>query len=171
MSWEFDFLYALQNIHNPVLDKIMIVLSTIGDAGLLWIGVAILLICMKKYRKCGLQVAVAMLLTFIVGNLILKNMIHRDRPCWIDPSITLLVKSPSDFSFPSGHSMNGFTASVSILLCDKKLGIPAVILATAIAFSRLYNFVHFPTDVIAGIVIGIVSALFVNYLFQRKVYV
>ena len=171
MSWEFDFLYALQNIHNPVLDKIMIVLSTIGDAGLLWIGVAILLICMKKYRKCGLQVAVAMLLTFIVGNLILKNMIHRDRPCWIDPSITLLVKSPSDFSFPSGHSMNGFTASVSILLCDKKLGIPAVILAAAIAFSRLYNFVHFPTDVIAGIVIGIVSDLFVNYLFQRKVHV
>ena len=171
MSWEFDFLYALQNIHNPVLDKIMIVLSTIGDAGLLWIGVAILLICMKKYRKCGLQVAVAMLLTFIVGNLILKNMIHRDRPCWIDPSITLLVKSPSDFSFPSGHSMNGFTASVSILLCDKKLGIVAVILAAAIAFSRLYNFVHFPTDVIAGIVIGIVSALFVNYLFQRKVHV
>lgn len=171
MSWEFDFLYALQNIHNPVLDKIMIVLSTIGDAGLLWIGVAILLICMKKYRKCGLQVAVAMLLTFIVGNLILKNMIHRDRPCWIDPSITLLVKSPSDFSFPSGHSMNGFTASVSILLCDKKLGIAAVILAAAIAFSRLYNFVHFPTDVIAGIVIGIVSALFVNYLFQRKVHV
>ena len=171
MSWEFDFLYALQNIHNPVLDKIMIVLSTIGDAGLFWIGVAILLICMKKYRKCGLQVAVAMLLTFIVGNLILKNMIHRDRPCWIDPSITLLVKLPSDFSFPSGHSMNGFTASVSILLCDKKLGIPAVILAAAIAFSRLYNFVHFPTDVIAGIVIGIVSALFVNYLFQRKVHV
>lgn len=171
MSWEFDFLYALQNIHNPVLDKIMIVLSTIGDAGLLWIGVAILLICMKKYRKCGLQVAVAMLLTFIVGNLILKNMIHRDRPCWIDPSITLLVKSPSDFSFPSGHSTNGFTASVSILLCDKKLGIAAVILAAAIAFSRLYNFVHFPTDVIAGIVIGIVSALFVNYLFQRKVHV
>ena len=171
MSWEFDFLYALQNIHNPVLDKIMIVLSTIGDAGLLWIGVAILLICMKKYRKCGLQVAVAMLLTFILGNLILKNMIHRDRPCWIDPSITLLVKLPSDFSFPSGHSMNGFTASVSILLCDKKLGIPAVILAAAIAFSRLYNFVHFPTDVIAGIVIGIVSALFVNYLFQRKVHV
>ena len=126
---------------------------------------------MKKYRKCGLQVAVAMLLTFIVGNLILKNMIHRDRPCWIDPSITLLVKSPSDFSFPSGHSMNGFTASVSILLCDKKLGIAAVILAAAIAFSRLYNFVHFPTDVIAGIVIGIVSALFVNYLFQRKVHV
>lgn len=171
MSWEFDFLYALQNIHNPVLDKIMIVLSTIGDAGLFWICVAILLICMKKYRKCGLQVAVAMLLTFIVGNLILKNMIHRDRPCWIDPSITLLVKSPSDFSFPSGHSMNGFTASVSILLCDKKLGIPAVILAAAIAFSRLYNFVHFPTDVIAGIVIGIISALFVNYLFQRKVHV
>ena len=142
MSWEFDFLYALQNIHNPVLDKIMIVLSTIGDAGLLWIGVAILLICMKKYRKCGLQVAVAMLLTFIVGNLILKNMIHRDRPCWIDPSITLLVKSPSDFSFPSGHSGSSFSVAVVMFKeMPKKIGVTALIIAFLIALSRLIIYI------------------------------
>ena len=171
MNWEFDWLYALQQIHNPVLDKIMVALSTIGNAGILWIVLTVILLIMKKTRRCGAQMALAMLLTFIIGNLVLKNMISRDRPCWIDPTVALLVKNPTDFSFPSGHSMNGFTASVSILLCDKKLGIAAVILAAAIAFSRLYNFVHFPTDVIAGIVIGIVSALFVNYLFQRKVHV
>ena len=171
MNWEFDWLYALQQIHNPVLDKIMVALSTIGNAGILWIVLTVILLIMKKTRRCGAQMALAMLLTFIIGNLVLKNMISRDRPCWIDPTVALLVKNPTDFSFPSGHSMNGFTASVSILLCDKKLGIAAVILAAAIAFSRLYNFVHFPTDVIAGIGVGIVSALFVNYLFQRKVHV
>ena len=168
MSWVFDFLYALQNIHNPILDRIMVVLSLLGNGGVLWIFLAAVLLCTKKYRKCGLQVAVAMLFTYIVGNLILKNAIHRDRPCWIDPSIELLLKSPKDYSFPSGHSMNGFTAAVTLLLCDKKLGIPALVLASAIAFSRLYNFVHFPTDVIAGIVVGIISAMFVNYLFIRK---
>ena len=85
MNWEFDWLYALQQIHNPVLDKIMVALSTIGNAGILWIVLAVILLIMKKTRRCGTQMALAMLLTFIIGNLVLKNMISRDRPCWIDP--------------------------------------------------------------------------------------
>ena len=165
MSWEFDWLYALQQIHNPILDKIMVVLSMIGNAGILWIVLAVLLLIMKKTRCCGAQMAVGMLLTFIIGNLILKNAIGRNRPCWIDPTVALLVKNPSDFSFPSGHSMNGFTAAVTILFYDKRWGIAAVVLAALIAFSRLYNFVHFPTDVFAGIVIGIVVACVTNALF------
>lgn len=168
MEWEFEILHALQNIHNPVLDKIMVAASTLGDSGIFWIAVAVLLLCIKKYRKRGWQITVAMILTFIVGNLILKNLVHRDRPCWIEPDVVLLVKSPSDYSFPSGHSMNSFTAAVSLFLCDKKLGILAIILASIIAFSRLYNFVHFPTDVMAGIVIGILSAMFVNWVFKYK---
>ena len=157
MNWEFDWLYALQQIHNPVLDKIMVALSTIGNAGILWIVIAVILLIMKKTRRCGAQMALAMLLTFIIGNLVLKNMISRDRPCWIDPTVALLVKNPTDFSFPSGHSMNGFTAAVTILFYDKSL----------VAFSRLYNFVHFPTDVFAGVVIGTVVACLVNLLFMR----
>lgn len=165
-NWEFDILYWLQGLHNPILDKIMIVLSTLGDAGIFWILVGFILLIPKKYRMLGFQTLVAMAITFIIGNLILKNLIARDRPCWIDPSVLLLVESPADYSFPSGHSMNGFTASVTLLLGDKKLGIPAVILATLIAFSRLYNFVHFPTDVLAGIGIGIVVAIFTHWLFS-----
>lgn len=167
MNWEFDWLYALQQIHNPVLDKIMVALSTIGNAGILWIVLAVLLLIMKKTRRCGAQMALAMLLTFIIGNLVLKNMISRDRPCWIDPTVVLLVKNPTDFSFPSGHSMNGFTAAVTILFYDKRWGIAAIILASLVAFSRLYNFVHFPTDVFAGVVIGTVVACLVNLLFMR----
>lgn len=167
MNWEFDWLYALQQIHNPVLDKIMVALSTIGNAGILWIVLAVILLIMKKTRRCGAQMALAMLLTFIIGNLVLKNMISRDRPCWIDPTVALLVKNPMDFSFPSGHSMNGFTAAVTILFYDKRWGIAAIILASLVAFSRLYNFVHFPTDVFAGVVIGTVVACLVNLLFMR----
>lgn len=167
MSWEFDWLYALQQIHNPVLDKIMVFLSLIGEAGIVWIALAIVFLIMKKTRRCGAQMAVAMLLTFIIGNLILKNAIGRDRPCWIDPTVALLVKNPTDFSFPSGHSMNGFTAAVTILFYNRRCGIAAVVLAALIAFSRLYNFVHFPTDVFAGIVIGTVIAYVTNVLFMH----
>lgn len=167
MDWEFDLLYALQGIHTPVLDKIMVFVSTLGNAGILWIAIGVLLCIFPKYRKCGAQMIVSMALTFIVGNLLLKNLVARQRPCWIDPNVTLLVASPGDYSFPSGHSMNGFTAAVTLLCYDKRLGIPAVVLASLIAFSRLYLFVHFPTDVFAGIVIGIIMALICRKIFDR----
>lgn len=168
MSWEFEWLYALQNIHSPILDKIMVAISTIGNAGLFWIVCALLLLIFKKTRPVGVQVVIAMAVTFIIGNLVLKNLIMRDRPCWIDTSVALLVDSPTDYSFPSGHSMNGFAASVTMLLNDRRYGIPAVILAALIAFSRLYIFVHFPTDVFAGILIGTLVAVFVYLLWKKR---
>ena len=168
MSWEFDWLYALQDIHNPVLDKVMVFVSALGNAGIFWIAVGLLLLITKRYRRGGAQMLVAMAVTFIIGNLILKNLVARERPCWIDREVQLLMASPSDYSFPSGHSMNGFAGSVSLLCIDRRIGIPAVILAATIAFSRLYLFMHFPTDVFAGIVIGLVIALITNYVFWKK---
>lgn len=166
MAWEFDLLYALQEIHNPILDEFMIFVSMLGNAGLLWIVLAIILLCIPKARKCGGQMALSMLLTFIIGNLILKNVIARDRPCWIDTTIPLLLDSPVDYSFPSGHTMNGFTAALTLFFYDKKWGTAALILAAVIAFSRLYHFVHFPTDVLAGIVVGVVSAVVMQKIFR-----
>lgn len=168
MGWEFEWLYALQSIHHPVLDKIMVVVSTLGNAGIFWILVGLLLLIPGRYRRGGAQMLAAMALAFVVGNLILKNVIARQRPCWIDPTVPLLLTSPSDYSFPSGHSMNGFAGAVSLLCIDKRIGIPSVVLAAVIAFSRLYNFVHFPTDVFAGTAIGILAALLVNYIFWKK---
>lgn len=124
MKWEFDILYALQKIHQPVLDHIMTGLSTIGNAGIFWIVLGLALCIPKKYRKIGIQMVISMAITFIIGNLILKNLIARQRPCWLDTQIALLIKSPKDYSFPSGHSMNGFAASIALLCNDKKLGIP-----------------------------------------------
>ena len=158
MQWEFDVLYALQGMHTPVLDRIMALLSDLGNAGLIWIVLSVILVLIPKYRAWGIRMLAAIVLTFIVGNLIVKNLVARDRPCWIDPSVSLLIKSPSDYSFPSGHTMNGFTTAWALFRCNKKAGAAALCLAAAIAFSRLYNFVHFPTDVLCGMVLGIAGA-------------
>ena len=159
MSWEYDFLVMLQGMRGPLLDVIMKFLSTLGD---------------PKFRKIGLEMAVSMAITYVIGNLILKKVVDRSRPCdnmdykaIID---SLIVARPHDASFPSGHSMNGFSASVALLCNDKRLGIVAVILATLIAFSRLYNFMHFPTDVLVGIALGTIIALLVHRVFQKSIW-
>lgn len=167
-DWEFVWLYAIQEMHTPVLDRIMAFLSDLGNAGILWIALGLLLLIPKKYRKTGIQILVSIVITFVIGNLILKNVVMRARPCQIDTTIAMLVHIPSDYSFPSGHSMNGFTAAVSLFCNDKRWGIPAIILAALIAFSRLYNFVHFPTDVIFGMILGSIVAIIVYYVFRKK---
>lgn len=168
-DWEYSLLYALQGIHNPILDVIMSFVSNLGNAGAFWIALSVVFMIPKKTRKIGFQMFVSIAITFIIGNLVLKNLVGRARPCQIPPhdAVALLVKIPTDYSFPSGHSMNGMTASVALLCNDKRFGIPAVILAVIIAFSRLYNFVHFPTDVLFGAVLGIVIALIVDKIFAK----
>ena len=129
MDWEFDILYAIQSIRTPFLDKVMAFLSTIGDAGVLWIVIGVVLCVSKKYRRGGMQMLSAELLSFIVGNLIIKNMVDRLRPCQIDETVSLIVKIPFDSSFPSGHTLNGITAAVTLMFIDKRMGIPAIVLA------------------------------------------
>ncbi len=113
---------------------------------------------LPKYRKCGVRMAIALILDLILCNLVLKPLAARPRPCWIDEQVKLLVAAPKDYSFPSGHSAASFAAAVSIFVMHKKEGAAALILACLIAFSRLYLFVHFPTDVLAGIAVGFICA-------------
>ena len=167
MTWEFEWLHGLQEIHDPLLDKLMVFLSTLGNAGVLWIGLSLVLLMIKKYRQTGIQMLITIAFSFILANLILKNLVARERPCWLDTQVPLLVPNPTDYSFPSGHSVNGFAASVALLCNNKRLGIPAVLLAATIAFSRLYLFVHFPTDVFAGIAIGTTCAILVHVIYGR----
>ena len=163
---EVDILYAVQEIHNPILDAIMVFVSTITNHGELWIAMGLLLLCFKQTRKTGFVVLTALLLMLITNNLILKNLIMRDRPCWIDPTVELLVKCPDSYSFPSGHTASSFAAAVSILLYHKKGGIFAVLLAAVIAFSRMYLFVHFPTDILGGIMIGSMIAIAARWIVE-----
>ena len=157
---ELNILKSLQNIHAPWLDFIMTKITFLGDAGWFWIVVAIALCCFKKTRRMGLTAMIAMIFGLIVGNGLLKHLVARDRPYWIDQGLkdALLVKELSDFSFPSGHTQASFAAAVSIFLYNRKWGAAAIVLAVLIGFSRLYLGVHFPTDVLAGAILGTVFA-------------
>ena len=164
---EFEILYAIKNLHNPILDKLMVAITSLGNAGLIWIAVAVFLLFIKKTRKCGILMLISMCLGLVLGNGILKNLIARDRPCWIDTNIPLLIPNPLDFSFPSGHTLASFEAAVMIFLHNKKWGSISFILAILISFSRMYLFVHFPTDILGGIVLGTLISLTVYYGYEK----
>lgn len=165
---DFGILYAINNIHNPVLDKLMVVITYLGDAGIVWIVLAVILLFMKKTRKCGVLMLISMIVGLIIGNGIIKHLVARERPCWIDQNIALLIPNPTDFSFPSGHTLASFESAVMIFLHNKKWSVFAFILAILIAFSRLYLFVHFPTDIIGGAILGTLISIS-TYLVSKKV--
>ncbi len=158
---ELEFLYALQEWHAPILDKLMIMITTLGNGGVFWICLGVVLAIVPKTRKCGVCMLISMALTFVLGNLILKNVVARPRPFTVATDIVLKIPKPGEYSFPSGHTMNSFTASTTIFMFYKKPGVVALALAVLIAFSRMYLFVHYPTDILAGMVLGIVDAWFV----------
>lgn len=170
MNWELDFLQTLQSIHSPILNKIMLFITMLGNVGWIWLVVGVIMICIKKYRKCGIVLLLSLILSQIVGNELLKNLIARDRPCWLFDNYEQLLKVPTSFSFPSGHAQGSFCAAFSILLMHRKEGIGAIVLAGLIGFSRLYLFVHWPTDVLGGIAIAFVlaslSCLIINYIWK-----
>jgi len=164
---EFSFLYALQEINNAVLDPIMIIASTLGNDGLIWIVITVVLLFTKRYRECAIVMAIALLLSLLICNLTLKNLVARDRPFWIDEQVVLKIEEPTDFSFPSGHTFSSFAAAVTLFLYSRKMGTAALALAFTIAFSRLYLFVHFPTDVLASVVLGSATAGLAVVLFRK----
>lgn len=165
---EFQILYALQKIHGPLLDKLMAGITFLGDKGWFWLLLAVVFLCIKKTRPLGAAMVISIAAGALVGNLILKPLVARQRPCWLDQSVALLVASPRDFSFPSGHTLVSFEGAVSILLYRRKWGWWALALAVLIAFSRLYLFVHFPTDVLAGAALGTAVALAVHRVMAQR---
>ncbi|MCO7136718.1 phosphatase PAP2 family protein [[Clostridium] leptum] len=137
------------------LDTVLPFITKLGNGGILWIVCTVVFLMIPKTRRIGLAMAVSLALEVICCNIILKPLVARIRPCDIDTAVQLLVNRPTDFSFPSGHAGASF-AAVSVLYFEKKrLWIPAGVIAVLIAFSRLYLYVHYPSDVLAGAMIGI----------------
>ena len=159
---EMNFLLFLQQLHHPVSDFFFSNITLLGNAGIVWIVACIIMLCIKKYRKWGVLFMISLVFCFLFGNIFLKNVIARERPCWVNTDIVLLIANPTDYSFPSGHSMHSFVGALSIWFANKKWGIAAFILAGLIAFSRMYLFVHYPSDVVAGIAIGLIVTLLVH---------
>lgn len=141
------------------LNPLVLFLTSLGNAGALWIVLAALLLIQKKYRKTGFAVAVSLLVGALITNLLLKNWVCRPRPYTVIPELHALVTA-RDWSFPSGHSTSSIAAA-TVMMCQlpRKIGIPAFVIAVLICLSRLYVGVHYPTDVAAGILIGVLSAV------------
>ena len=160
------------NLWCPLLDAVMPVITVLGDAGIFWMVIAAALLLFKKTRRVGLGMGIAMLMGLLLCNLTLKPLCQRPRPYdyqfdVFNKLIPLLIEQQHDFSFPSGHTIASFEAAGVIALNNKKWGIPALILACLIAFSRLYLYVHYPTDVLVSVLLGLALAFVGNQLAHR----
>ena len=148
-------LWIQQYIRCDLLTPFFRFFTTLGEGGAIWIAIAIMLFFIKKYRKTGVMVGVSLLGSLIFINMIIKNLVARARPYKVIETLTILVPEPKEFSFPSGHAASSFAAGVVLYLTlPKKYGVPALILAVLISLSRLYVGVHYPTDVLGGMVMG-----------------
>lgn len=168
MGIELQLLHMLQGLHEEWLDAVMIFVTTLGNGGFIWIVLSVVLIVIPRTRKCGLGMLLAMAITFLLGNLILKNIIARPRPFAVDTSVMLLIPKPSEYSFPSGHTSSSFAAACTLYAYYRKPGVAALLVAGMIAFSRMYLFVHYPTDILGGMLIGGLIALLV-FRYTKKV--
>ncbi|GAB5081517.1 phosphatase PAP2 family protein [Hominimerdicola sp. 21CYCFAH17_S] len=161
---DFAVLDFLQKLHSKVLDFIMQAVTLSGDNGYIWIALCIVLLCIPKTRRIGVFTAVTLITEVILNDGIIKGIIARERPFIQNSAIDTIIRQPSGYSFPSGHSASSFAAATAVYMHNKKLGIPAYILAALIAFSRLYFYVHFPSDVIIGSLLGVLIGIGVNKL-------
>ena len=162
---EFSILYAIQNLRTDFLDSAILKLTDlVGSYGELWLIAAAVMLTNRKTRRCAYTMVLSYLLVFGVGQLGFKDLVARVRPCQIDTAVKLLVERPTSWGFPSTHTGWAFAAAASVFLHHKKAGIAVLVLAALIAFSRLYLFVHFPSDVLGGIVLGVLAALLAKKL-------
>lgn len=166
---EMSILHMLQSLHNPVLDQIMVTVfnTLMGSIGQIWIVVGIVLLIIPKTRKCGVAVLLSYAASLLIGNECLKDLIARPRPCAVDDAVQLIVKKPGSFSCPSVHTYLAFSSAMAIYHYFKKPGIGVFVFAAMVGFSRMYFFVHYPTDVLFGAVLGILTAYVVCALLDK----
>ena len=159
MNVEFFILDRIQSLHGPFLDQCMVMITSLGDKGLVWILIALFLLICKRTRRYGLCMAGALILQAVFCNLMIKPFVARIRPYEIKGIDELLIALPKDYSFPSGHTSASFSATFSLYFAGfRNPFLLCLILSCLIAFSRLYLYVHYPSDVLAGVVLGIFSA-------------
>lgn len=160
VSFDLPILEWIQAyLQSDFLDTVMPIITLFGEGGIFWIAWAVILLIIPKTRKIGLSMLIALILGLLVCNLTLKPLVARVRPYDLQEQdfgvyINLLISRQSDFSFPSGHTIASFEAAVVLLKNSKKMGIPALIIAILVSFSRLYLYVHYPSDVLVSVVLG-----------------
>lgn len=164
---DFYILDAIQNLRCGFLDYIMPKITFLGSGGLMWIIITLIYLIRRDTRRTGIMLASVLILGLIIGNGILKNIIARERPNWLNPSVQLLIGNPTDFSFPSGHTLASFSCVFIMFYTKDKLRYAVLVLAIFIAFSRLYLYVHFPSDILGAIVLSFLISL-IAYAANRR---
>lgn len=154
--WILDFIRA--HLSCAFLDAVMPAITNLNNHGEIWILIGLILLFTKKYKKYGVYLLIGLLVGLFLGNGVLKNLIARPRPFLFRPEIALIIPPPGSFSFPSGHTLSSFIAAFILLRANRKFGILGLILASLIAFSRMYLYVHFLTDILGAILLaGLIS--------------
>ena len=168
MGWEFDILNGIQSVfQSDLMDQIMPAVTALGNGGIFWIAAGLVFTLYKKTRTFGICILTALVFEVLSCNVILKPLVARPRPFTSDPARILLIPRPEDYSFPSGHTAVSFAAaSAAWFMKKRKTGVAFGAVACLIAFSRLYLYVHYPTDVLGGMVFGILAG-YVGYLIVK----
>lgn len=152
---------------NKTLDKLMRLITSLGNLGFVWLIVAIFFLVKKELRLDGLMIISALVLTTIVGEGVIKHIVRRERPfVKLDMEDELVIAPPITYSFPSGHTGSSFAVLAVFMTQIRIMSLPVAILASLIAFSRIYLKVHYPSDVVGGGVIGFLCGISVVGLFQ-----
>lgn len=162
MQIELAFLDAIQTLRLPWLDTAMAFFTSLGNAGLLFVLIGIVLVCIPRTRRLGIAVLIAIALGALFTNLVLKPLFLRLRPCDVNSAIALLIPRPFGSSFPSGHTTVAFACAGALLFARNPkapggLIITVFVLAILMGFSRLYCYVHYPSDVLAGLIVGLAA--------------
>lgn len=178
MEWIADLdayilLFIQETIRNPVLTPLFTVITVLGNGAVVWILIAMGMAASRKTRQTALMCAAALLVSLLINNMALKNIVGRIRPYDTIAGLVPLIGKPRDYSFPSGHTASSFAAAwVLFRRLPKRFGIPALALAGLIGISRLYLGVHYPTDVLFGVVSGIgcgcIACVLVSSLMREK---
>lgn len=166
---ELNILYGFQKLHSSFLDPIVVTVfnTIVGSKGQMWLLLGALLLIFPKTRKTGVCVLISYALAYFIGDVLLKNWIARPRPCAVDETVSLIVSRPSSYSCPSVHSMLAFASAAAVFGFHKKAGIAVLVFAALVGLSRLYFFVHYPTDVLFGAVLGFAIGTGVCLLYNK----
>lgn len=155
--WELSVLEWFDSLHGSVLDPAMVGITYSATSGLIWFVLGFLMTCSRRWRRCGVSVIVSVIAAYVVVDLVLKPLVCRDRPFEVS-DFQLLIPTPDTWSFPSGHTASAFAGATAVLIHSRRWGCAAMIYATLVGISRMYLCVHWPTDVLAGALVGIAVA-------------
>lgn len=149
------------------MDKLMSIMTMLGDLGIIWMVTAIFLIPMRRYRVYGISMIIIVLVSAFLGDIVIKPLVRRLRPFVKNKTIRLIIRNPGGYSFPSGHTSSSVGAAYVLLQMNLWVGVVGIIVAGLIAFSRVYLHVHYPTDIFAGAVLGLIcGVLILEFIFH-----